>query len=138
MMFDIYDSNSHACIRPMISRVKIKICPFNFISTIFSLTIKKCPGQAYLKRQEKTFVSVDYPIDEPQEEVDDWAAGKDDPFEASDDQKRPLILEHHVLWSMSYSVPLIYFNGWKSGESYLWVLLRFSIRIRALECDAFV
>ncbi|XP_031777944.1 ubiquitin-like-conjugating enzyme ATG10 [Nasonia vitripennis] len=74
---------------------------------------KNCPGQAYLKRQEKTLVSIDYPIDEPQEDVDDWT-GSRDPFEASGDQKRPLILEHHVLWSMSYSVPVIYFNGWKS------------------------
>ncbi|XP_006566643.1 ubiquitin-like-conjugating enzyme ATG10 isoform X6 [Apis mellifera] len=37
-----------------------------------------------------------------------------DPFEATCPIERPLITEHHVLWSMSYSVPVLYFNGWKS------------------------
>lgn len=40
-----------------------------------------------------------------------------DPFEAASVIEKPLVTEHHVLWSMSYSVPVIYFNGWKSGEN---------------------
>ncbi|XP_006619578.1 ubiquitin-like-conjugating enzyme ATG10 isoform X4 [Apis dorsata] len=37
-----------------------------------------------------------------------------DPFEATCPIEKPLITEHHILWSMSYSVPVLYFNGWKS------------------------
>lgn len=38
-----------------------------------------------------------------------------DPFEACSDPEVPLIIEHHILWSMSYSVPILLFNGWMSG-----------------------
>lgn len=55
--------------------------------------------------------------------TDDATGGKenaivnDDPFEAPCDVDRPLIVEHHVLWSLSYAVPVLYFNGWKSGAT---------------------
>ncbi|KAJ8665254.1 hypothetical protein QAD02_006916 [Eretmocerus hayati] len=87
---------------------------------------KEIPGQAYLARQEKIFVPVDYLADEPErgnrDECDDrrdeeWSEKLDtstDPYEAFCAKERPLIIEHHILWSMSYSVPVIYFNGWRS------------------------
>ncbi|XP_046621465.1 uncharacterized protein LOC124305754 [Neodiprion virginianus] len=79
------------------------------------------PGMAYLSRQVKTYVPCEYPIDEPPTGTDKdyWAKNLDarlakDPFEAASKDERPLITLHHVLWSMSYSVPVLYFNGWKS------------------------
>lgn len=98
--------------------------------------IKDVPGMAYLSRKIKTYVPCEYPVmmmeddDETSGKSDeeDWLKNFDakmakDPFEAdSKDEKRPLIILHHVLWSMSYSVPVLYFNGWKSGK-------RFSIPI---------
>lgn len=78
-------------------------------------------------RREKTFVPAGYPLDELQSESEDKIDGElecdekpdtcADPYEAPSTQERPLIMEHHILWSMNYSVPVIYFNGWKSGES---------------------
>lgn len=86
---------------------------------------KTQPGQAYLVRQEKLFVPIDYPIDdvlkteneEKKKKEEDWHKefdAKVDLFESSSCMERPLIIEHHILWSLSYSVPVIYFNGWKS------------------------
>ena len=78
-----------------------------------------------MKRIEKTYVPLDYPIDNDEDNADyasyeDWhkeVSACIDPYEAPGPQQRPLILEHHVLWSMSYGVPVIYFNGWRSGKS---------------------
>ncbi|XP_014210701.1 ubiquitin-like-conjugating enzyme ATG10 [Copidosoma floridanum] len=86
---------------------------------------KALPGQAYLTRQEKLFVPIDHPMDDERLEdglnieCDDekWCEELNehrDPYEYPVVKERPLIIEHHVLWSMSYSVPVIYFNGWKS------------------------
>lgn len=41
---------------------------------------------------------------------------RQDPHEAASTSETPFILEHHVLWSISYSVPVLFFNGWKSGN----------------------
>ncbi|XP_048511873.1 ubiquitin-like-conjugating enzyme ATG10 isoform X2 [Athalia rosae] len=82
---------------------------------------KSVPGMAYISRQVKTHVPCDYPIDEPTNREDvDWLENLEsgmakDPFEAASKAERPLIVLHHVLWSISYSVPVLYFNGWKSG-----------------------
>lgn len=66
------------------------------------------------------FVPADYPIDEPGPNVefeDEWQTKlRDDPHEISCTAERPLITEYHILWSLSYGVPTIYFNGWKSGK----------------------
>ena len=91
--------------------------------------LQTIPGQAYLKRQKKNFVPFNYPIDEfnkTKNESDEtktfeenWSTEYElanDPFEAENEDKRPLIIEHHILWSLSYSVPVMYFNGWKSGK----------------------
>ncbi|XP_011496604.1 PREDICTED: ubiquitin-like-conjugating enzyme ATG10 [Ceratosolen solmsi marchali] len=87
---------------------------------------KKIPGQAYLLHQEKMLVPIDYLTNDDSSsdvedivdsKADEWSTKFDicmDPFEAPCAKERPLVTEHHVLWSMSYAVPVIYFNGWKS------------------------
>ncbi|XP_033214588.1 ubiquitin-like-conjugating enzyme ATG10 isoform X2 [Belonocnema kinseyi] len=81
---------------------------------------KDVPGQAYLFRREKTFIPNDYPIEEASKNVEDNLSNelrlkfREDPFEAPSASERPLVKEHHILWSVSFSVPLLYFNGWKS------------------------
>jgi hypothetical protein len=99
------------------------------------------PGQAYLLRQEKRLVPIDYPIDDSPSEAEekaftkqseDWSKEFDicvDPFEAPI-KERPLVIEHHILWSMSYAVPVIYFNGWKSGEYHYSTAYRFITMVR--------
>lgn len=84
--------------------------------------MKDIPGQAYLTRQIKTFVnndlitgSVDGSYSMNSNDMYKMSEVKD-PFEASNDQEVPLIIEHHVLWSMSYSVPILLFNGYLSGN----------------------
>lgn len=42
---------------------------------------------------------------------------QDDPHETPFVSEAPFITEHHILWSESYGVPVLYFNGWKSGNS---------------------
>lgn len=70
-----------------------------------------------MKRAEKIFVANDYPIDDQVDEDECWLKSSyHDPYEANGANDRPLIIEHHVLWSMSYGVPVLYFNGWRSGE----------------------
>ncbi|XP_043283294.1 ubiquitin-like-conjugating enzyme ATG10 [Venturia canescens] len=87
---------------------------------------KSIPGEAYLYRQIKTFVPCDYLEEFP--EIDakinvKKAMGSDefmerevegDPYEATCQTEQPLVTEHHVLWHMSYGVPVIYFNAWFS------------------------
>ncbi|XP_057324551.1 ubiquitin-like-conjugating enzyme ATG10 [Microplitis mediator] len=87
---------------------------------------KDVPAQAYLVRRVKTFVSRDYlnckdNVDFKKNLIktngdDDNDDGDiyDDPFEAKNNLDVPFITEHHVLWSMSYSVPILFFNGWMS------------------------
>ena len=109
--------------------------------------LKNVPGEAYLKRQEKISVPLDYPIDEKicgneenytcdDQSWSDELEAETDPFEASVKLERPLILEHHVLWSMSYGVPTIYFNGWKSGEFVLFSCLKWSFEIEYFDTSA--
>ncbi|XP_012282214.1 ubiquitin-like-conjugating enzyme ATG10 isoform X2 [Orussus abietinus] len=77
---------------------------------------KTLPGRAYLARRTKTFVSSDFLVDERADEFESIVPEPtSDPFEATSVVQRPLVTEHHVLWSMSYGVPLLYFNAWKSG-----------------------
>ncbi|XP_029046541.1 uncharacterized protein LOC114877744 [Osmia bicornis bicornis] len=83
---------------------------------------KNIPGEVYIVRQRKQFISSiselnDYSTSKNNEFTDDLNfILKQDPFEASSSIDIPLVTEHHVLWSMSYGVPVLYFNGWKSGE----------------------
>ncbi|XP_076671076.1 autophagy-related 10 [Andrena cerasifolii] len=78
------------------------------------------PGQAYVARQKKRFISAGSELThhsmlESNDRNDDLNFElRLDPFEAASVIEKPLVTEHHVLWSMSYSVPVIYFNGWKS------------------------
>lgn len=44
---------------------------------------------------------------------------REDPHEVPSTLETPLITEYHILWSMSYGVPVIYFNRWKSCNSSL-------------------
>ncbi|XP_043515885.1 ubiquitin-like-conjugating enzyme ATG10 isoform X2 [Frieseomelitta varia] len=83
---------------------------------------KKVPGEAYVARKQKQYIRSsgnninDRPTprysDDPADDFD--FVLKQDPFEATCPIEWPLVTEHHVLWSMSYSVPILYFNGWKS------------------------
>ncbi|XP_051167535.1 ubiquitin-like-conjugating enzyme ATG10 isoform X2 [Leptopilina boulardi] len=82
---------------------------------------KNIPGQGYLLRREKTFISIDILSSESWTKAEEDLSNelclklREDPFEApSIAFERPLVKEHHILWSMSYSVPVLYFNGWKS------------------------
>lgn len=81
---------------------------------------KNIPGQGYLLRREKTFISIDFPCNESCLKAEEDLSNelclelREDPFEAPSAFERPLVKEHHILWSMSYSVPVLYFNGWKS------------------------
>ncbi|KAK0168600.1 hypothetical protein PV327_002380 [Microctonus hyperodae] len=78
------------------------------------------PGQAYLSREIKTFVNNNLITgsDDGSHSMNSNDMYKmsevKDPFEASSDQEVPLIIEHHILWSMSYSVPVLLFNGFLS------------------------
>ncbi|XP_020282847.1 ubiquitin-like-conjugating enzyme ATG10 isoform X2 [Pseudomyrmex gracilis] len=89
---------------------------------------KDIPGQAYLVRKAKCFVSCDTAYsaarnDESTGFFNDnteefYVKFQNDPHEApSTDETSPLIIEHHILWSMSYGVPVLFFNGWKSDFS---------------------
>lgn len=77
------------------------------------------PGQAYLSRCVKTFISPEKLSAVNPEYVDEFTSTLDDtvdPFAAANSDDSPLITEHHILWSLSYSVPVLYFNAWMSGE----------------------
>lgn len=78
------------------------------------------PGGAYLVRQAKQFISAETVLKNGSttgsndfEDEFNFVL-EEDPFEATCTIERPLVTEHHVLWSVSYSVPVLYFNGWKS------------------------
>ncbi|KAL6431164.1 hypothetical protein ACFW04_007108 [Cataglyphis niger] len=47
---------------------------------------------------------------------DGWElrGNKEDSHEACSTIETPFITEHHILWSMSFGVPVFYFNRWKS------------------------
>ncbi|XP_017760917.1 PREDICTED: ubiquitin-like-conjugating enzyme ATG10 [Eufriesea mexicana] len=81
---------------------------------------KNIPGGAYIVRQQKQYISNscnsnNYLVPESNVSDDDFNfVLRQDPFEAIHPIEKPLVTEHHVLWSMSYSVPVLYFNGWKS------------------------
>ncbi|KAF7396500.1 hypothetical protein HZH66_007362 [Vespula vulgaris] len=75
---------------------------------------KEVPTEAYLVRQKKHIISNEINT-ENSSTIENWSEKLcEDPYEASFRNERPLIIEHHILWSMSYSVPVLYFNGWKS------------------------
>ncbi|XP_076169025.1 autophagy-related 10 isoform X2 [Ptiloglossa arizonensis] len=81
---------------------------------------KNVPGEAYIVRQRKYFIPADndltyYSVHE-NDDIDDNLNFElqQDPFEAPSTIEIPLVKEHHILWSMSYSVPVLYFNGWKA------------------------
>ncbi|XP_076759499.1 autophagy-related 10 isoform X2 [Xylocopa sonorina] len=82
---------------------------------------KNVSGQAYVARQQKQYISSNnntgnYLASASNDSDDDFSFElKQDLFEATCPIEKPLVIEHHVLWSMSYSVPVLYFNGWKSG-----------------------
>ncbi|XP_036149621.1 ubiquitin-like-conjugating enzyme ATG10 [Monomorium pharaonis] len=86
---------------------------------------KDIPGQAYLARRTKYFIPSESSIarkdGSTSKDDDDADAGefhvnfREDPHEAaSSASETPFIIEHHILWSISYSVPVLFFNGWKS------------------------
>ncbi|KAK2583811.1 hypothetical protein KPH14_009709 [Odynerus spinipes] len=75
---------------------------------------QEVPAQAYLVRQKKHFI-LNETTAENSSDTENWAEQLcKDPYEAPTPNERPLVVEHHILWSMSYSVPVLYFNGWKS------------------------
>ncbi|KAG7208304.1 hypothetical protein KM043_014543 [Ampulex compressa] len=81
------------------------------------------PGQAYLCRRVKDFLPSDdelygvsnLRLDEADEEFEFEFAK--DPLDSNSTIERPLIMEHHVLWSISYTVPVLYFNGWRAAKT---------------------
>ncbi|XP_011869871.1 PREDICTED: ubiquitin-like-conjugating enzyme ATG10 [Vollenhovia emeryi] len=79
---------------------------------------KDVPGQAYLVRRAKCFVPSDSTAGEDEacgDDADEFHVKlREDPHEAPSASERPLVVEHHVLWSLSYGVPVLFFNGWKS------------------------
>lgn len=77
---------------------------------------KKIPGQAYLFHQEKIFISSDKValLNSNTDEIYTNLQNVIDPFEAPSCNDSPLIIQHHILWSLSYSVPVLYFNAWLS------------------------
>ncbi|XP_063995423.1 ubiquitin-like-conjugating enzyme ATG10 [Diachasmimorpha longicaudata] len=78
---------------------------------------EEVPGQAYLCRSVKTFVSSDLAAalgGENRRENLGNLDDVDDPFEAKRVEDSPMCVEHHILWSMSYGVPVLYFNAWIS------------------------
>ncbi|XP_053998516.1 ubiquitin-like-conjugating enzyme ATG10 [Hylaeus anthracinus] len=83
---------------------------------------KDVPGGAYIVRRKKHFLPADNDLNycsvHKNNNVDDDLKFElqQDPFEGSSAIEKPLVKEHHILWSMSYSVPVLYFNGWKSAH----------------------
>ncbi|XP_044016839.1 uncharacterized protein LOC122858172 isoform X3 [Aphidius gifuensis] len=84
---------------------------------------KKEPGQAYLFHEEKIFISSDKVsmLNSKTDEIYKNYENVIDPFEAPSCNDSPLIIQHHILWSLSYSVPVLYFNGWLSGKTFLYL-----------------
>ncbi|XP_014474214.1 PREDICTED: ubiquitin-like-conjugating enzyme ATG10 isoform X2 [Dinoponera quadriceps] len=82
---------------------------------------KDIPGQAYLVRKTVCFLPDDSiwrndeAADDNDGDIEEFHARfQEDPHEAPSVAETPFITEHHILWSMSYSVPVLFFNGWKS------------------------
>ncbi|RLU17121.1 hypothetical protein DMN91_011190 [Ooceraea biroi] len=83
---------------------------------------KGIPGQAYLVRTAKRFVPSDRTAGnggtttgDHDDDVEEFNVEfQIDPHEAPSTNDVPLIGEHHILWSLVYSVPVLFFNGWKS------------------------
>ncbi|XP_018344705.1 PREDICTED: ubiquitin-like-conjugating enzyme ATG10 isoform X1 [Trachymyrmex septentrionalis] len=81
---------------------------------------KDIPGQAYLVRRAKYFVPSDATArkdcltDDDNDTQEFHVRFRQDPHEAVSTSETPFIIEHHILWSISYSVPVLFFNGWKS------------------------
>ncbi|EFN66305.1 Autophagy-related protein 10 [Camponotus floridanus] len=79
---------------------------------------KGIPGQAYLFKRTKCFVPSDSIMKNDDDDDDDdeefHVKFREDPHEVPSTLETPLITEYHILWSMSYGVPVIYFNRWKS------------------------
>ncbi|XP_076290930.1 autophagy-related 10 isoform X2 [Lasioglossum baleicum] len=78
---------------------------------------KDALGEAYLVRRKKhLFPENDsmFKIDDTEDDLNFELTLTDDPFEAPSTIEKPFVTEHHVLWSMSYGVPVLYFHGWKS------------------------
>ena len=84
--------------------------------------IQDIPGQAYLVRRAKYFVPSDATArkdcltDDDNDTQEFHVRFRQDPHEAVSTSETPFIIEHHILWSISYSVPVLFFNGWKSGN----------------------
>nr|XP_031848821.1 ubiquitin-like-conjugating enzyme ATG10 [Nomia melanderi]XP_031848822.1 ubiquitin-like-conjugating enzyme ATG10 [Nomia melanderi]XP_031848823.1 ubiquitin-like-conjugating enzyme ATG10 [Nomia melanderi]XP_031848824.1 ubiquitin-like-conjugating enzyme ATG10 [Nomia melanderi]XP_031848825.1 ubiquitin-like-conjugating enzyme ATG10 [Nomia melanderi]XP_031848826.1 ubiquitin-like-conjugating enzyme ATG10 [Nomia melanderi]XP_031848827.1 ubiquitin-like-conjugating enzyme ATG10 [Nomia melanderi] len=77
---------------------------------------KNEPGKAYLVKRRKHFFQADHSLFR-NNDADEHHLNftlTNDPFEASSTIEKPFVTEHHVLWSMSYGVPVLYFHGWKS------------------------
>ncbi|XP_076648298.1 autophagy-related 10 [Halictus rubicundus] len=79
---------------------------------------KDVPGEAYLVRQKKLFFPENDSMlksnDTEEDDLNFELTLTEDPFEAPSTIEKPFVTEHHVLWSMSYGVPVLYFHGWKS------------------------
>ncbi|XP_011638616.1 ubiquitin-like-conjugating enzyme ATG10 [Pogonomyrmex barbatus] len=81
---------------------------------------KDIPGQAYLVRRAKYFIPNDVTTRKDESTDDDkdfeefHVELREDPHETPCKNESPFISEHHILWSISYSVPILFFNGWKS------------------------
>ncbi|XP_011171715.1 ubiquitin-like-conjugating enzyme ATG10 isoform X3 [Solenopsis invicta] len=83
---------------------------------------KDIPGQAYLARRTKCFVPSESIVrkegstyDDGDDDAEEFQVKfREDPHEATSASEIPFIIEHHILWSISYSVPVLFFNGWKS------------------------
>ncbi|XP_078047422.1 autophagy-related 10 [Augochlora pura] len=76
---------------------------------------KDVAGGAYLFRQRKHLFPANCSIFKSNDTEDDLNFElTDDPFEAPSTIEKPFVTEHHIVWSMSYGVPVIYFHGWKS------------------------
>lgn len=83
------------------------------------------PGQAYLVRKAVCFLPDDSILrngeatddNDNNDDIEEFQARfQEDPYEAPSAAETPFITEHHILWSMSYGVPVLFFNGWKSGN----------------------
>ncbi|KAG5346976.1 ATG10 enzyme, partial [Acromyrmex charruanus] len=81
---------------------------------------KDIPGQAYLVKRAKCFVPSDTTArkdcstDDDNDTQELQVRFRQDLHEAVSTSEMPFIIEHHILWSISYSVPVLFFNGWKS------------------------
>lgn len=96
-------------------------------------------GSAYLVRRVKTHIPVARSLIESSESWQDDGKScsersnlqhPQDPFEAVESLERPMLVEHHILWSMSYGVPLLYFNAWNSGKQLCWKVFMYLCNVK--------